>query len=222
MITVQVQYGLSFLLRDMMLIFAAFVVCCVCHLCQVQKGINFLLREAGRKAAIPSWFRDVVDQQSEGPEAVQYDETGAPINGTAFRIEWDGALEQMLAEEVATMKSSIQRAALYVWLVSTVVAAGLFALAGYLFSQGRALQKTSISRPLLKRPGLIVDRRSETKIRGWGGRTTYYFKIELEDGVVGEFRYPGLGAREEPYATNLPGVAYTRGEDLLLFRHIRV
>ncbi len=104
----------------------------------------------------------------------------------------------------------------------TVVAAGLFALAGYLFSQGRALQKTSISRPLLKRPGLIVDRRSETKIRGWGGRTTYYFKIELEDGVVGEFRYPGLGAREEPYATNLPGVAYTRGEDLLLFRHIRV
>ena len=104
----------------------------------------------------------------------------------------------------------------------TIVATGLLALATYLFSQGRTLQKSSISRPLLRRPGLIVDRRSETKIRGWGGRTTYYFKIELEDGVVGEFRYPGLGAREEPYATNLPGVAYTRGEDLLLFRHIRV
>lgn len=104
----------------------------------------------------------------------------------------------------------------------TIVATGLLALATYLFSQGRTLQKNSISRPLLRRPGLIVDRRSETKIRGWGGRTTYYFKIELEDGVVGEFRYPGLGAREEPYATNLPGVAYTRGEDLLLFRHIRV
>lgn len=87
---------------------------------------------------------------------------------------------------------------------------------------GRKMQGEAIARPLLKRPGLIVDRRSETRIRGWHGSTTYFFKIEFEDGVVGEFRFPGLGAQEDPYATNLPGVAYTRGTDLLHFRHIRV
>lgn len=107
-------------------------------------------------------------------------------------------------------------------IVLAVVAAGLLGGALRLAVRGAALQKLAVARPLLRRPGLIVDRRSETEIRGWGGRTTYYFKIEFEDGVVGEFRFPGLGAREDPYATNLPGVAYTRGEDLLHFRHIRV
>ena len=87
---------------------------------------------------------------------------------------------------------------------------------------GRAMRKDAVALPLLRRAGLIVDRRSETEIRGWGGRTTYYFKVEFEEGIVGEFRYPGLGAQEDPYATNLPGVAYTRGTELLHFRHIRV
>lgn len=104
----------------------------------------------------------------------------------------------------------------------SLVSLGLFAGAAYLMSRGRSMQTDAVAMPLLTRPGLIVDRRSETQIRGWGGRTTYYFKIEFEEGVVGEFAFPGLGAREEPYATNLPGVAYTRGQDLLQFRHFRV
>ena len=100
-----------------------------------------------------------------------------------------------------------------------------FGLLGYsihLGLSGKQMQATAVSRPLLTRPGLIVDRRSETHVRGWIGSTTYFFTIEFEDGVVGEFRFPGLGAQEDPYATNLPGLAYTRGEDLLHFRHIRV
>lgn len=107
-------------------------------------------------------------------------------------------------------------------IVLSAVALGLLVGAVRLMVRGAAMQREAVARPLLRRPGLIVDRRSETEIRGWGGRTTYYFKIEFEDGVVGEFRFPGLGAREDPYATNLPGVAYTRGEDLLHFRHVRV
>ena len=87
---------------------------------------------------------------------------------------------------------------------------------------GVAMQAEAVERPLLKRPGLIVDRRSDTSIRGWNGFTTYYFTIEFEDGGAGEFRFPGLGAQEDPYPTNLPGVAYTRGTELLHFRHIRV
>lgn len=103
-----------------------------------------------------------------------------------------------------------------------LVAAAIAGLGVYLGASGKKAQAKALERQLMRRPGLIVDRRSETEIRGWGGRTTYYFKIELEDGVVGEFRFPGLGAQEDPYATNLPGVAYTRGAELLHFRHIRV
>jgi len=99
---------------------------------------------------------------------------------------------------------------------------GMLGLAVWLRSRGKAQQQAAVARPLLKRAALIVDRRSETEISGWTGRTTYYFTVEFEDGGVGEFRFPGLGAQEDPYATNLPGVAYTRGADLLLFRHIRV
>jgi len=76
--------------------------------------------------------------------------------------------------------------------------------------------------PLLTRPALILDRRSLTEIKGWSGRTIYFFKMEFEDGAQGEFSFPGLGPQEDPYATNLPGVAYTRGQELLYFRHVRV
>ena len=69
---------------------------------------------------------------------------------------------------------------------------------------------------------VIVDRGSTTELQGWGGRTTYSFRIEFEGGIVGEFARPGGGANEEPYVTNLPGVAYTRGQELLAFRHVRV
>lgn len=88
--------------------------------------------------------------------------------------------------------------------------------------QGNTARKNAVSLPMLKRPGLILDRRSDTEIQGWGGFTTYYFEIEFEDGTRAEFRYPGRGSNEEPYVTNLPGVAFTRGTDLLLFKHIRV
>ncbi len=107
-------------------------------------------------------------------------------------------------------------------IFATVLAAGIAGGGLYLGAKGKSLQSEAIARPLMKRPGLIVDRRSDTRIRGWDGDTIYYFKIEFEDGVVGEFRFPGLGAKEDPYATNLPGVAYTRGTELLHFRHVRV
>ena len=107
-------------------------------------------------------------------------------------------------------------------IVALLLAAGAFAASVHLLTSGRRMKSEAVAMPLLKRPGLIVDRRSETTIRGWSGTTDYFFKIEFEEGVVGEFRFPGLGAQEDPYATNLPGMAYTRGTELLHFRHIRV
>ena len=99
----------------------------------------------------------------------------------------------------------------------------LLAIAGVVLTvRGVAGRKSAVQLPLLKRPGLILDRRSETEIRGWTGFTTYYFEIEFEDGMRAEFRYPGRGSNEEPYVNNLPGLAFTRGADLLVFKHIRV
>lgn len=98
----------------------------------------------------------------------------------------------------------------------------LIALAIHLARRSSARRKLAVAKPVLKRPGLITDRRSDTRISGWSGSTCYYFQIEFEGGVVGEFAYAGRGANEEPYVTNLPGIAYTRGETLLAFKHIRV
>ena len=88
--------------------------------------------------------------------------------------------------------------------------------------RGTRRAKEAVRLPLLVRPAMIVDRRSDTSIRGWTGDTTYHFTIEFADGARAEFAYPGRGAHEEPYTTNLPGVAFTRGTQLLVFRHVRV
>lgn len=91
-----------------------------------------------------------------------------------------------------------------------------------LILRGTAARKRAVALPMLMRPALILDRRSDTQIKGWGGFTVYYFELEFEDGTRAEFRYPGRGSSAEPYVNNLPGLAFTRGEDLLLFKHIRV
>ena len=88
--------------------------------------------------------------------------------------------------------------------------------------QGSDMRKDALAAPLIKRAGIVTDRRSETNIRGWFGDTTYHFTIEFEQGVVGEFSYAGRGSNADPYVSNLPGVAYTRGQRLLHFMHIRV
>ena len=104
-----------------------------------------------------------------------------------------------------------------------MVLAVAFAIAGVTYvAKGLAARRRALASPLVKRVALIRGRRSETELRGLSGSTTYYFEIEFEDNLVAEFRYPGRGAQEDPYTTNLPGVAYTRGQELLYFKHIRV
>ncbi len=107
--------------------------------------------------------------------------------------------------------------------IMAMVLAVAFAIAGVRYvAKGLAARRRALASPLVKRVALIRSRRSETELRGLSGSTTYYFEIEFEDNLVAEFRYPGRGAQEDPYTTNLPGVAYTRGQELLYFKHIRV
>lgn len=79
-----------------------------------------------------------------------------------------------------------------------------------------------LSRPLLKRPAIVLDRRSTTEMRSWNGLTTYYFQLEFIDGSVGEFHWPGRGVDHAPLVTGATGLAFTRGDTLLGMRAIRV
>jgi hypothetical protein len=79
-----------------------------------------------------------------------------------------------------------------------------------------------LRRPLLARPALVLDRRSETEIGTWSGRTTYFFALELAGGSEGEFRWPGRGLDHPPLVNGATGIAFTRGAVLLGFRAIRV
>lgn len=149
----------------------------------------------------------------------------APPEGAAYqhgqRLTWWGTRCLVVGGLVAAGVAATQGAGMFrtpaLWLGAATAILG-----GWLLARGRSSIAAALRYPLMKRPALILDRRSETRIHGWSGATTYYFKLEFEDGAQGEFGFPGLGAQEEPYSTNLPGVAYTRGQDLLYFRHVRV
>lgn len=79
-----------------------------------------------------------------------------------------------------------------------------------------------MSGSLERRPAMVKDRRSETAFNGWSGKVTYYFQLEFEDGTESEYRFPGRGWAYDPLQRGATGVAYTRGTNLLEFRHIKV
>ncbi len=103
------------------------------------------------------------------------------------------------------------------------VAGGLAVIVGLSWSfRGARAMRMATGQALLRRPALILDRRSDTALEGWWGYTVYFFELEFADGSKGEFAYPGRGASEDLYVNGMTGVAYTRGGELLEFEHVRV
>jgi predicted nucleic acid-binding Zn ribbon protein len=103
------------------------------------------------------------------------------------------------------------------WIPWAIAAAPL-ALAGVVLlalrgSSRRAAEK----KPMLRRPALVVVRRSET---GAESGTTYYFTLRFDDGAEGEFAWPGQGTSYEPLVNGFTGIAYTRGTKLIDFRRL--
>jgi hypothetical protein len=82
------------------------------------------------------------------------------------------------------------------------------------------LTARATSRPLLRRPALVVTRRSEMIDKGKYGTTMYYFTLRFDDGSEGEFRWKGQGTLNEPLASGATGVAYTHGERMIDFRKV--
>jgi len=90
-------------------------------------------------------------------------------------------------------------------------------IAGALFAMAPTLRRASDAQSLMKRPALVVLRRSEISA---DGVTHYFFTLRFDDGSEGEFERPGLGTMYEPMANGYSGIAYTRGADLVDFRRL--
>ena len=104
---------------------------------------------------------------------------------------------------------------------SSIVFAGLAVASGVLIlGLARVVARKEPDLPLLRRPSLVVVRRSETLEKGGPGATVYYFTLHFDDGSEGEFRWPGKGTLYEPMPNGTTGLAYTRGDRLLDFRRL--
>lgn len=111
-------------------------------------------------------------------------------------------------------------ASLFDWrflLGAALIAGGLWAA-----TAATRVRREIRARPLLKRPARVADRRSETSIHGRRGDTTYFFELEFEDGTTAEFCFPGRGAADNPLTNGVTGIAYTRGQELVAFKRVRV
>ncbi len=106
--------------------------------------------------------------------------------------------------------------------VRLVLGVLLIAAGGRLVLPGLSLRRARLRLPLLRRAALVSDRRSETNLRGLSGSTTYFFQLELEDGGSGEFRYPARGIQDDLLVKGNTGLAYTRGDELVAFKNIKV
>lgn len=154
-------------------------------------------------------------------DAMAWEPPEGPDYWNALRSAWRGKF--FLFSSIGVfLYGALTAASAFLTSWPFFVGIGLVAIGVYHLLQGAKAKKAALAIPLLRRPGLITDRRSETAIGTMSGSTTYYFAIEFENGIQGEFTYPGRGSHEDPYSTNLPGIAYTRGPVLIAFKHIRV
>jgi len=119
----------------------------------------------------------------------------------------------------AAIVGGLLAASTIVWLVVGGVALAAFGI--WQLVEGLRRQRAEMRWPLMRRACAITDRRSVTDPTGLAGRTTYHFTIEFEDGIRGEFAWPGRGTAIEPLSTGITGVAYTRGPQLVSFKQIR-
>ena len=155
-------------------------------------------------------------------QALEWEPPESPLELEARREHYRGRLLIVAALVIGVAGRLLARGEGGFLRPSLFVAVVLALFGAWRIVCGVRLRREATAQPLLKRAGMITDRRSETVVHGLSGHTTYFFEIEFEGGVVGEFAYPGRGAHEDPYVKNLPGVAYSRGASLLAFKHVRV
>lgn len=102
-------------------------------------------------------------------------------------------------------------------MVLGFLALTLIVLAFVLLTVPSAMRRSSDAEPLMRRPALVVVRRSEMSL---DGGMNYFFTLRFDDGSEGEFHRPGLGTMYEPMANGYSGIAYSRGAELVDFRRL--
>jgi hypothetical protein len=130
-----------------------------------------------------------------------------------------GLVAVVLAGLIGLGAASSSTIGMIAWGAVSVIVAGLGLRE--LFG-GAAERSTVLKDPLERRPALVADRRSETEAGWMGGRTTYYFQLEFDDGTNGEFRYPGRGVQDDLLVKGMTGVAFLRGRTLIAWKSIKV
>ncbi len=102
--------------------------------------------------------------------------------------------------------------------ITWMIAIAWTVLAVILWISARSWRSKLRREPMLKRPALVVSRRSEMDSKL--GATLYFFTLRFDDGAEGEFRFPGRGTQYDPMANGAAGIAYTRSDRLLEFHRI--
>lgn len=124
-------------------------------------------------------------------------------------------LASVLVAQLA--RSGVDAQSPWLWVGEALTLLGLTRI----LTAGLARRGTAGGKPLLVRPAIVAERRSETNAEGrFGARTMYFFTLRFDDGSEGEFRWPGQGLSTEPMTNGQVGIAYTRSEDLIAFRKL--
>ncbi len=127
-----------------------------------------------------------------------------------------GALWWLVGIAIQLLGAGIDLRSPWLWVGDALCLLGVLLIV----NATRARLLTS-AKPLLVRPAIVAERRSETHAEGrWGARTTYFFTLRFDDGSEGEFKWPGQGLSNEPLTNGQTGIAYTRGESLIAFRKL--
>lgn len=139
------------------------------------------------------------------------------VRNRGLVIALAGVVVAALVAGVQALGSGVDFRSHWSWEGPALVLVGLALIVGAPLARKRGAS----DKPLLVRPAVVVERRSEILIQGrWDSRTIYFFTLRFDDGSEGEFRWPGQGLSNEPMANSQTGIAYTRGEDLVSFRKL--
>jgi hypothetical protein len=118
---------------------------------------------------------------------------------------------------VQSLRSGVELTSPWLWATHGLLLIGI----ARIVTAGLARSGARSGKPLLVRPAIVAERRSETDAEGrWGARTTYFFTLRFDDGSEGEFIWPGQGLSNEPLTNGQTGIAYSRGVQLIAFRKL--
>lgn len=142
------------------------------------------------------------------------------VADTAARLRMAGGLQILLVIGFAGF--ALWRYGLQAWSSVPMIGAyvALAVMLFLMFVLPSQLEARARARPLLRRPALVVSRRSEMIDKGKYGTTNYFFTLRFDDGSEGEFRWRGQGTMYEPMSNGATGLAYTASERLIDFRKV--